>query len=137
VPPAHGKHGTPLPQAIFEEKKVNCNWRHARRLWIRPMIFGCLVVVFSLFSYHPFLAQSTTRKIKTRVEPEYPELARKNNISGSVRVEIIVAPDGKIKEVKVLGGNPVLAQAAVAAVNKWKYEPASEESTIVWKFDFK
>jgi TonB family protein len=100
------------------------------------MIFGCLVVVFSLFSYHPFLAQSAARKIKTRVEPEYPELARKNNIAGSARVEVVVAPDGKIKDVKVLGGNPVLVQAVVTAVNKWKYEPASEESTIVLKFDF-
>lgn len=134
--PAHGKHGTPLSQAIFEEKKVNCNRRHARPRWVRPMIFGCLVVVFSLFSYHPFLAQSTTRKIKTRVEPEYPELARRNNISGSARVEVVVAPDGKVKEVKVLGGNPVLVQAVVTAVNKWKYEPATEESIITLKFDF-
>jgi len=115
---------------------VNRNWRHASPRWIRPVIFGCLVVVFSLFSYHPFLAQSSARKIKTRVEPEYPELAKKNNISGSVRVEVVVAPDGKVKDVKVLGGNPVLAQAVVTAVNKSKYEPATEESTFVLKFDF-
>src|SRR5262245_33742862 len=103
---------------------------------MRPVVFGSLVVVFSLFSYHPFLAQSTARKIKTRVEPQYPDLARKNNISGSARVEVVVAADGKIKDVKVLGGNPVLVQAVVTAVNKWKYEPASEESTVVLKFDF-
>ena len=115
---------------------MNRNWRHARPLWIRPVAFICLVVVFSLFSYHPFLAQSTARKVKTRVEPEYPDLARKNNIAGSVRVEIVVALDGRVKGVKVLGGNPVLAQAVVTAVNKWKYEPATEESTIVSKFDF-
>ena len=115
---------------------MNRNWRHARPRWIRPLIFGCLVVVFSLFSYHPFLAQSASRKIKTRVEPEYPELARKNNIAGSARVEVLVALDGKVKDVKVLGGNPVLVQAVVTAVSKWKYEPSSEESTIVLKFDF-
>ena len=115
---------------------MNRNWRHARPRWMRLVIFGCLLVVFSLFSYHPFLAQSSARKIKTRVEPEYPELAKKNNITGSVRVSVVVAADGKVKEVKVLGGNPVLAQAVVTAVNKTKYEPGTEESTLVLKFDF-
>ncbi|HEY7405474.1 MAG TPA: energy transducer TonB [Candidatus Angelobacter sp.] len=95
------------------------------------------MAVFLLFSYHPFLAQSSARKLRTRIEPEYPELARKNNISGSTRVELLVAADGKVKDVKVLGGNPVLVQAVVTAVSKWKYEPASEESTIVVKYDFK
>jgi len=114
---------------------VNRNWRHARPHWMRTVVLVCLVAVFSLFSYHPFFAQST-RKIKTRIEPQYPELARKNNISGSARVELLVATDGRVKDVKVLGGNPVLVQAVVSAVTKWKYEPASEESTIVVKFDF-
>lgn len=115
---------------------MNCNWRHARLQWTRPLIFGCLLVAFSLFPYHPIHAQATARKVKVRVEPEYPDLARRNNITGSARVELRVSPDGKVKDVKVLGGNPVLVQAAVTAVTKWKYEPASEESTIVLKFDF-
>jgi TonB family protein len=100
------------------------------------MAYLCLLAVFVLLSCHQTLAQSTTRKIKNRVEPQYPELARKNNISGSARVELLVAPDGKVKDVKVLGGNPVLVQAAVAAVQKWRYEPATEETTIVVKIDF-
>jgi len=99
------------------------------------MVCGCLLVVFSLFSFHS-LAQSSTRKLKTRVEPQYPELARKNNISGSTRMEVSVAADGRVKDIKVLGGNPVLVQAAVTAVQKWRYEPAAEESTIVVKIDF-
>lgn len=104
---------------------------------MRLVIVACLMAVFSLFSYHSSLAQSTARKLKSRVEPEYPELARRNNISGSTRVELLVAADGRVKDVKVLGGNPVLVQAVVTAVTKWKYEPASEESTIVVKYDFK
>ena len=92
--------------------------------------------MFLLFSYHPFLAQSSARKVKTRIEPEYPELARKNNITGTARVEVLVTTEGKVRDVKVLGGNPVLVQAVINAVSKWKYEPASEESSIVLKFDF-
>ena len=97
------------------------------------------VVCWSCSRFFPtnrLLAQAAARKLKLRVEPQYPQLAKMNNISGSARVELDIAPDGKIKNVKVLGGNPVLVQAVVAAVAKWKYEPAAEESTVVVKFDF-
>jgi len=71
-----------------------------------------------------------------KVPPDYPELARKNNISGIVRMELLIAADGKVKDVKVLGGNPVLVQAAVTAAMKWKYEPATEESVVIEKVVF-
>jgi TonB family protein len=129
------KHGTPYAGFLGEEVK-RFLWRHARPRRIRLLLSGCLLVVFVLFSYLPSFAQSSARKVKTRVEPQYPDLARKNNISGSARVELYVTPDGKVREVKVLGGNPVLVQAVVSAVTKWKYEPAAEESTVVVKFDF-
>ena len=106
------------------------------RRQIRPLLYGCLLAVIAFLIFQPVDAQSTSRKLKTRIEPQYPELAKRNNISGTTRLELQVAPDGKVKTVKVLGGNPVLAQAAIAAVSKWKYEPAPDESTIVVKFDF-
>ncbi|HET9838629.1 MAG TPA: energy transducer TonB [Candidatus Angelobacter sp.] len=117
-----------------EEKKLD-SLRHARPRWMRSIAHLCLLVVFALFSYST-LAQTTTRKLKNRVEPQYPDLARRNNITGSVRLELLIATDGKVKDIKVLGGNPVLVQAAVTAVTKWKYEPSSEESTIIAKVDF-
>ena len=105
-----------------------------RQVW--PLLYGCLLAVIAFLIVQPAHAQSAPRKVKTRIEPQYPELAKKNNIAGTTRLELQVAPDGKVKTVRVLGGNPVLAQAAVAAVSKWKYEPAPDESTIVVKFDF-
>jgi TonB family protein len=109
--------------------------RHARPRRIGSAFFVALLAVFSLVPNHSLFAQAA-RKVKNRVEPVYPELAKRNNISGSARVELLVTPDGKVKDVKVLGGNPVLVQAVMAAVVKWKYEPAAEESTVVIKFDF-
>jgi TonB family protein len=103
---------------------------------MRSIVFASLVAVFSILSYHPSYAQATARKLKSRVEPQYPELARRNKIIGSVRVELIIAPNGKVKDVKVLGGSPVLVEATVAAVMKWKYEPALEESSVIIKFDY-
>jgi TonB family protein len=111
-------------------------WRHARPRRTSSLLFLGLLALFSCIPNNSSIAQATARKVKTRVEPVYPELAKKNNISGSARVELLVAPDGRVKDVKVLGGNPVLVQAVMAAVVKWKYEPAAEESTVVIKFDF-
>lgn len=116
------------------------NWssvrRHARPRWMRPLVLASVLAIFGFFSCHPACAQATARKLKNRVEPVYPELAKRNNISGSARVELLITPDGRVKDVKVLGGHPVLVQAAIAAVMKWKYEPAAEESTVIIKFDF-
>lgn len=110
--------------------------RHARPRRIGSAFFVALLAAFSLIPNHSSFAQTTARKVKNRVEPVYPELAKRNNISGSARVELLVTPDGRVKDVKVLGGNPVLVQAVTAAVVKWKYEPAAEESTVIIKFDF-
>ena len=109
--------------------------RHARFRRIGSAIFVALLALFSVVPSSSF-AQATPRKLKTRVEPVYPDLARRNNITGSARVELLVTPDGRVKDVKVLGGNPVLVQAVTSAVVKWRYEPAAEESSVVIKFDF-
>jgi TonB family protein len=76
------------------------------------------------------------RRAKTKVAPVYPELARKMNIIGTVKVEVVVAPNGSVKDAKVIGGHPVLAGAALEAVKKWKFEPAASESTGVVEFKF-
>jgi TonB family protein len=76
------------------------------------------------------------RRVKTRVEPEYPDLARKMNLSGTVKVEVVVAPNGTVKEAKVVGGHPVLAGAALDAVRKWRFEPAAVETSGVVEFKF-
>ena len=81
--------------------------------------------------------QDESRKVKKSVPAEYPELARKFNLRGSVRLQIVITPEGKVKEAKVLGGNPVLVNAFVQAVMKWEYEPASRSTTQVVMADFK
>jgi TonB family protein len=76
------------------------------------------------------------RRIRSGDPPEYPELARRLNLHGLARVQATIAPDGTVKQVKELGGNPVLVDALVRAVKKWKYEPADKTSTVEVKFDF-
>ncbi len=77
-----------------------------------------------------------TRKVKTKVAPVYPELARRMNLTGVVRIEVTVSPKGEVKTTKLLGGHPVLAGAALDAVKKWRFETAGDESTGIVEFRF-
>jgi TonB family protein len=87
-------------------------------------------------------AQSATattnsdRKVASRVSPVYPELAKKMHIHGVVKVEVIVRPNGSVKSTRVLGGNPVLVDAAQDAVGRWKFETAAGETTEVVQVSF-
>jgi TonB family protein len=76
------------------------------------------------------------RRAKSKVQPTYPDLARKMNLTGTVKVAVVVAPNGTVKEAKVVGGHPVLATAALDAVRKWRFEPASIETSGVVDFKF-
>jgi TonB family protein len=81
--------------------------------------------------------QETIRKTKSKIEPMYPELARRMKISGVVKVDLIVAANGTVKDAKVVGGHPVLANAVLDAVKKWRFEPGSQETaeTLQFRFD--
>jgi TonB family protein len=78
-----------------------------------------------------------TRKLVSRAEPSYPSLARRMGISGTVRIEAVVAPNGSVKSTSVIGGHPVLAQSAQDAVRKCKWEPASHESKEIVILNFR
>ncbi len=76
------------------------------------------------------------RKLVSRVIPVYPDLARRLQLSGTVRVEAVVAPNGKVKSTHVVGGSPLLANAAVDAIEKWRWEPAPQESKELLELNF-
>lgn len=105
---------------------------------ICKIISCCLLALMAAVAVHGADAHppANNRQLKTKIMPEYPELARQFQIKGSVRLELLVKPDGHVQKINVLGGNPVLAQAAILAVRKWRYEPANAESNIVVKLDF-
>jgi TonB family protein len=58
-----------------------------------------------------------------RVEPEYPEAAREQKIQGPVVLEVRAGRDGAVQQVKLISGQPLLADAAIAAVNQWQFKP--------------
>lgn len=81
-------------------------------------------------------SEEMIRRAKSKVQPSYPDLARRMNITGTVKIQVVVAPNGTVKDAHVVGGHPVLATAALDAAKKWRFEPASSESSGVIDFKF-
>ncbi|MGB9205733.1 MAG: energy transducer TonB [Terriglobales bacterium] len=108
--------------------------RHRAAAALLSLFLG--VVVFSPSFVLPQDQPDAKRKVVSKVVPVYPELARKMQLSGIVRVEAVVAPNGKLKLTTVIGGSPVLAAAAVDAIEKWKWAPAPQESKEIIELNF-
>jgi TonB family protein len=73
--------------------------------------------------------QLSKRDVIYRIAPVYPDLARRCNLRGEVKLTVVVSPEGKVTSSTVAGGNPVLAQAAVDSVRNWKFAPAPHATT--------
>ena len=105
--------------------------RHTRRSALVPIL---LAFICSLCAYGQEAA--APRRLIERSAPAYPTLARSMGLAGIVKIEVLVAPDGAVESAEVKGGHPVLAQAAVNAVRKWKWEPAAHETRQLLEVKF-
>ena len=66
---------------------------------------------------------SASRLIIHTVKPEYPPVAKFNYIQGRVRLGVLVDPRGRVSDIHVISGEPLLAAAAFNAVKNWRYQP--------------
>jgi TonB family protein len=99
------------------------------------MLLSCCFALAVLTEAQQSSSEST-RKVVRKVEPHYPEMAKKMNISGTVKLVAIVAPNGTVKTVELVGGSPLLAQASEQAVKEWKFSPAAAESKELIELHF-
>jgi TonB family protein len=109
---------------------------------MRPWVTAaCLALCIGAIDFSQALCSAQEqsegkRKIVSRVAPTYPELARKLQILGRVKVEVVIAPSGKVASMRVLGGNPLLAKSAVDAIELWKWEAAPQETKELVELSF-
>ncbi len=94
---------------------------------ILTLLFALFVIVCAKPSFAQEDSESK-RKVTSKVMPDYPEMARRMSLKGVVKVDVTVGSNGLVKTVEVKGGHPVLVQAALAAVKKWKWEPATHDT---------
>jgi TonB family protein len=101
-----------------------------------------VLVAVAVISFTQVQAQSATaapasgRKVTSRVAPNYPDLAKKMHLQGTVKIEATVRPNGTVRATKVLGGNPVLMESASDAVKQWKFESTPGETNEVVQITF-
>jgi TonB family protein len=88
----------------------------------------------SLFSQSQ--ESASERKVIARVEPTYPPTLERLYIGGVVRLQVDIAANGTVESAQVIGGNPILGQAAIAAVKQWKYTPAKTKTKTVERLEF-
>lgn len=106
--------------------------------WGKRVLAAAATAVFAIsLASAQSSVEEGKRKAKTRTSPQVPELARRMNITGKVKIEVVIAPDGHVKTSRAVGGHPLLVQSCLDAVKDWKFEPAPEETTQMVEFDFR
>ena len=100
-----------------------------------------VLILLLLLTVAPAPAQDSdtpqqARKVVLRVNPAYPDLAKRLHLSGVVKLRATIAPSGSVKLVEPVGGNPVLLKAAQDAVSNWKFAPAPDETREVVELRF-
>ena len=104
---------------------------------MRSLLF---VLLLSGCASSPGLAQTQqpagARKLIAKTPPAYPDLARNINLSGAVKLEVLVLANGSVKTVQIKGGNPLLARAAESAVRGWKWEKSDHDTTEALEIKF-
>jgi TonB family protein len=95
-----------------------------------------MLLCLALGSCLIYASDRPQRAVTYSENPEYPEIAKRMDLHGTVKLKIWIKPDGSIRRVEYVGGHPVLAESALKAVKNWKYAPALIESNTVVEVKF-
>lgn len=106
------------------------------RIIPRLTLLALLALVVSTPSSMSGQTTVTKRKVSHKIVPDYPAVARQMNITGKVKIEALVEPDGHVKSTHAVGGSPLLIEAAERALKNWKFESGPKETTEIVEFDF-
>ena len=99
-------------------------------------ILGGALLVLALSLGVGSLQAQESRKALSNPVPAYPEVAKRLRLVGTVKVQVLIGADGRIKEKNFIGGHPVLVNAVDETLKNWKYAPASGETTTQLEFNF-
>ncbi len=89
------------------------------------------------------VSEGEARKmLVTKVDPEYPAMAKQMRLSGKVQVDCFIDPNGAVEKVQILNGNPLFSASITNAMKKWKFKPVeangkAANAVASFAFDFK
>jgi len=101
---------------------------------VKKALCGMMLMALSVPVF-PAVAQEARKPI-SRPAPPYPEVARRLQLSGTVKVQVVIAADGQIKETKIIGGHPLFVNTVEETLKKWRYAPAGSDTTVQLEFEF-
>jgi TonB family protein len=110
--------------------------KHAFAVLGLTAILGGAALITQKAQAQDAATDAAKRKVKIRVTPEYPDLARQMNVTGKVKIEATIAADGRVTATHVVGGSPLLVNAALDALKKWRFEAGPKQTTEVVEFNF-
>jgi protein TonB len=100
----------------------------------------CLVALFAILAVGFSTAQEAIKKVSkaealqattSKVQPEYPAIARQFKVEGVVELEAVVAETGKVEKVNIVSGNAMLTRAGAEALKRWTFTPFTEDGKPV------
>jgi TonB family protein len=80
--------------------------------------------------------EAITRRATKTVAALYPSVLKRRGIGGTVKLRLVISAGGTVKDVQVVGGNPILADAAAKALKQWVFVPAEKEETVEMSVNF-
>jgi TonB family protein len=104
---------------------------------VRLTCAGTLLLAFAIsggaetFQTIKVTANEAESHILQKVTPDVPPLAKMARIGGAVKLHIVISPSGDVASVNVISGHPMLVQAAIDAVRKWRYKPFEQNGAAV------
>ena len=100
--------------------------------------FGTILALLVLGLAIPCVSQDSLngRRLNDRTDPVLPEVAQQMHLVGAVRLQVTILSSGVVRDIKILGGHPLLAEAAVKAVQSWRWESGRDETKTL-TIDFK
>jgi len=111
-------------------------WVWLAAMGVALLLGGSAAVLMPKASAQESSTEANRRKVRSKVVPDYPPLAKQMNVTGKVKIETTIAADGHVVNTKVIGGSPLLVNAALDALKKWRFEPAVKDTTETIEFEF-
>ncbi|HVZ18399.1 MAG TPA: energy transducer TonB [Terriglobales bacterium] len=98
--------------------------------------FLLMFTSYACWGIPPESVLTGSRKVIEKSDPSYPAIARKNHLTGTVKLRVVIGPEGHPRSVQAMGGNPVFVESATDSVKKWKWATTEHETTEVVEVKF-
>jgi TonB family protein len=123
------RRGGPRRSSRIKQPKKEKITMTTSKLFLHAAAALCLAALFAALPSVAVPQESQAPRLLKKVIPAYPEILKKMNVSGTVKVQVTIAADGSVKDVEVKGGNAIFIDSVSAAVRNWKFVSGERQRT--------